>query len=170
MGSLISPAKSTDSFIIHPQTQHSCFLLSHRYRNCWRHKGKRITKLATIQKCFNKGIIHQQSDSCSPVFQRRWSQRFFPMGGGRQGADRQSQFPRFGSVFRRNGCEFSHLSFNIFSAPGCVGGKGSYSESIMTFHYVTAFWISVCLMSTAHCLLYELIPTSLFCYLSITPR
>jgi len=83
-------------------------------------------------------------------------------------ADRQSQFPRLGSMLKREECEFSHLSFNIFSAPGCVGGKGSYSESIMTFHYVAAFCITVNLMSTAHCLLYELIPTSPFCYLSIT--
>lgn len=37
----------------------------------------------------------------------------------------------------------------------------------MTFHYVAAFWISVCLTSAAYCLLNERIPTSTFCYLSI---
>lgn len=37
----------------------------------------------------------------------------------------------------------------------------------MTFHYVAAFWISVCLTSAAYCLLNEWIPTSAFCYLSI---
>lgn len=107
------------------------------------------------------GELSNSSDSCSPVLQRRWSQSFFPLGGGRQGAD------RLGSMFKRNDSEFSHLSLNIFSAPGCVGGKGSYSGSIMTFHYVAALWISVCLTSAAHCLLMELIPTSPFCYLSI---
>lgn len=96
-----------------------------------------------------------------PVLQRRCSQSFFPLGGGRRGAD------RLGSTLKRNDYEFSHLSLNIFSAPGCVGGKGSYSGSIMTFHYVAAFWISVCLTSAAHCLLNELIPTSPFCYLFI---
>jgi len=78
----------------------------------------------------------------------------FPLGRGRQGEDRQSLFPRFGSIFRRSGCEIFHLSFNIFSAPGCVGGKGSYSESVMTFHYVTAFWIMfvLCLQPIVSCM------------------
>lgn len=112
------------------------------FRNVW------------VGELFNSTVIH------APQFCWRDGHRaFFHWEEGDEG--QTSLAPH-----SRNDCGFSHLSLNIFSAPGCVGGKGSYSGSIMTFHYVAALWISVCLTSAAHCLLNELIPTSLFCYLS----